>query len=208
MADNGISKFITCFGLTLRQSEWARLTGINKATISSRLRDGWTIEDALTVSTKNPKLWIAFGSKKTLAEWAQEFGVTHTTLITRMQNQSLSLEDALNIGPREAKLYHAFGKTNSMDGWAKEFGLWPTTLIKRMRKMPLEEALTYVHHHKVGGRSLVIVYNGCEYSIGQLAEMTGIKRSVIYDRLFNLKWPIEKVINTPCRKVKNSMSFK
>lgn len=43
------NRSLTMNGETHTESEWARITGIKVATISARLKYGWTIEKALTV---------------------------------------------------------------------------------------------------------------------------------------------------------------
>lgn len=44
--------FLTFNGETLSVAEWARKTGINRATILNRISRGWTIEDTLTYKVK------------------------------------------------------------------------------------------------------------------------------------------------------------
>jgi len=43
------NRLITYRGQTRTLSEWARLTGISKSSLSWRLNNGWTVEDALTI---------------------------------------------------------------------------------------------------------------------------------------------------------------
>ncbi len=52
--------FLTFNGETLHLAEWARRTGLDPATISRRIRVGWSIEKALTlpVSNENHSIYL------------------------------------------------------------------------------------------------------------------------------------------------------
>ena len=47
--------WITLDGITLHLSEWSRVTGIKGATLTQRLRNGWSVAEALTTSLKRPR---------------------------------------------------------------------------------------------------------------------------------------------------------
>ena len=65
-------------------SEWGRITGINVSTISARIRDGWSVEDALTKSSNDREIKITYNNKtKTLKEWAEYLGVPKLRLNNR-----------------------------------------------------------------------------------------------------------------------------
>jgi hypothetical protein len=53
--DKSIKHLVTANGKTLQVSEWSVISGLSRATITARLRLGWTPEDAvsLPVSLKN-----------------------------------------------------------------------------------------------------------------------------------------------------------
>lgn len=49
-----MSKYLTYNGETHNYSEWARLLGINKITLTHRLRHGWSVEKALSKKLYKP----------------------------------------------------------------------------------------------------------------------------------------------------------
>lgn len=53
------NRIVQAFGKEISLAEWAELTGLNRQTIESRIKRGWTIEDALTTQPGNNA-----GSKK------------------------------------------------------------------------------------------------------------------------------------------------
>jgi hypothetical protein len=52
--------------------DWAKHLGVTKDRIPRRLRNGWTLDDALDPKMKNPHLrYLTFGGKtQTLSEYA------------------------------------------------------------------------------------------------------------------------------------------
>jgi hypothetical protein len=50
------NKLLTHLGETKTQAEWARSINLNEDTLKSRLSNGWTVEDALTIPVRGIKL--------------------------------------------------------------------------------------------------------------------------------------------------------
>jgi hypothetical protein len=50
--NRSVTVWITCNGKTLCVSEWSRITGIKRATISKRLSLGWSDEDSVTIKVR------------------------------------------------------------------------------------------------------------------------------------------------------------
>lgn len=46
------NRFLTLNGETRTMREWARIKGFGRNTIAQRLKDGWSVKDALTVPMK------------------------------------------------------------------------------------------------------------------------------------------------------------
>ena len=69
------------------QTEWARLNGIKQCTVSQRINNGWSVEEALTKKTnyeKTPSVEYN-GQSHTLFEWSQVTGISYTVLHSRFR---------------------------------------------------------------------------------------------------------------------------
>jgi len=79
-------------------AEWAKRIGIVPKSLRDRLDAGWPLEKALTTppqpSVKRAMTLEYNGIKKTVAEWAKQFGMTPATLHNRLY-RGLSVEEAL-----------------------------------------------------------------------------------------------------------------
>jgi uncharacterized protein YjcR len=83
-------------------TDWARHLGVAKETIKRRLRNGWSLDDALDPDKKNPHLrYLTFdGKTQILSEWARELGVRATVLKNRIDRYKWSIEKALTTRGR------------------------------------------------------------------------------------------------------------
>lgn len=93
------AKTYTHDGRTLTLADWALATGLSKDTIYGRLRAGWSIEQALTLSDGRSGADRAArhtinGETKTLKEWADHVGITYDGLMGRMR-KGRTLAEAL-----------------------------------------------------------------------------------------------------------------
>ena len=87
-------------------TEWAYITGINKGTISSRLRYGYSVGQALgfeEYKRKAPPKYITYnGETHSLTGWERITGVNRKVISSRL-NRGLSVAQALGIKPYERK---------------------------------------------------------------------------------------------------------
>jgi hypothetical protein len=93
------NQIITFNGVSACLSEWEEITGIKHGTIRRRIKNGWSIEDALSVNVDRKahqkKLIEHNGLKLSLTEWAEKISISKITLKTRL-NRGWSLDRALN----------------------------------------------------------------------------------------------------------------
>lgn len=76
--------FITINGVTKTPSEWAKLSGVSRTTIISRVKLGWTGEVILQAEKANAKTAITIDEvTKTISEWAKTTGIPRPTLAYR-----------------------------------------------------------------------------------------------------------------------------
>jgi len=105
------SRNITFNGETQCLSEWAHKTGVSVTALHSRLKRGWSAEQALTTQKATKPILqgrshiITFeGATLNLSEWAQHVGLNRTTLNNRLTKYGWSVERALTTPVR------AYGK--------------------------------------------------------------------------------------------------
>lgn len=86
--------------------EWSLECGLEAKTIKSRLKEGWTIEDAVTIpyGEKRP-------TEKSLYQIALEHKMSHKTLKKRL-NDGMSLKDALAYSNKKSYVGNRYGILN------------------------------------------------------------------------------------------------
>ena len=83
------------------------------------------------------------GETKTLAQWAESFGINYHTLVSRLYQENLPFEEAVKKGNRLLRMITYKGKTQSLSAWTRELGFKEYTLQNRLRKgWTIEEAFT------------------------------------------------------------------
>ena len=84
-------------GKRMNIKDWARAIGVTTDTIHRRLRNGWSLDEALDPANKNPHLrYVTFNGKtQTLSEWARKLGVRVQVLRNRLDSYNWPLERAL-----------------------------------------------------------------------------------------------------------------
>lgn len=134
-------------GQSLTITEWSRLTGIGKATISSRLNSGRSFAEAIDPEFKRkprcfnglpirkPKLYTVNGVSKSLSEWANEYSVSYHSLAQRLK-RGMTLEHALahSHGSKRHNLLHTVdGVSKTYGQWADHLGISYDAFLKRLR---------------------------------------------------------------------------
>jgi len=96
--------YVTHAGETMTLADWGRRIGIKGHSICRRLRNGWSVEDALTLPAAPGKLsgppgnsrTVTYnGRTQTLAQWAREIGVDRVTLWQRIYKYNWPLSRAI-----------------------------------------------------------------------------------------------------------------
>lgn len=99
------------------------------------------------------------GREKTLREWAQETGINHKTLVSRVVKRGWNIERALTEPvaqrhkPQKQKqkveeqksssdLIEFNGKIQTISEWSEEVGIALNTLLWRLQRWPVKESLT------------------------------------------------------------------
>ena len=106
------NRLLTCFGETKTLSQWCDFKKIKRGCLESRLKNGWTIAEALTTpviqgqkfKSISSRLLIFKGEEKTLQQWALLVGISRQTINNRLKNK-WSVEEALTRPPNLANRY-------------------------------------------------------------------------------------------------------
>jgi hypothetical protein len=95
------SSYLEFQGQKKTVSQWAKITGFDRAAIEMRMKLGWSVHDALTVPPEKGRnqynggeLLTFQGKSQTTAQWAAEIGISYSTLKRRFY-MGWSIEKAL-----------------------------------------------------------------------------------------------------------------
>jgi lambda repressor-like predicted transcriptional regulator len=142
---------IEAFGRVRCVTDWATDLGANPATISGRLKRGWTPEDAVSVAAdKHTDQTITLrGKTLSLLGWAKASGVSVNTIRHRLLKRGWPPEEAIfgmagskGLGRKPTVMLTAFGKTRSLNEWSRAIGVGRSTIDMRLaRGCSPEEAL-------------------------------------------------------------------
>ena len=139
------------------------------------------------------KRWSFNGKSLTVEEWAQEYGVSRSTMRYRL--------DKFNSPetPIKGELIEFRGESHTVAEWAKRYGITEATMRYRIAKWhqpelpcdcaqathttePLVKDTSNITILEKEGK-IVILKDGVEYTIWQFAKDTGIKFSTLRGRL-------------------------
>lgn len=131
------------------------------------IRERWTDAEVRTITHD--------GKTRTIAQWAEEIGVTQSTIYRRLC-EGASPQEALAPAASAQMLTHD-GKTRTIEEWSQETGVARDTIRKRLRDgATAEEALTPRFR-------VVLTHDGRTQTVQQWAKELGIGVSVIRARL-------------------------
>ena len=181
----------------------AEAYGKNVTSVASRLKSGWTVEDALTKdiakkSTEEVKDHL--GNKyPTMTAMCKAYGVSLPTYRYR-RSLGLSVECALDskiLNIAKPKVDHLGNKFISMADMAQAYCIDVKTLISRLYLgWSLEKALTKPSRGYTKGFQ---DHLGNEYkTLIEMCKHYKIKVNVYFSRLNN-GWSLERVLTTPMR---------
>lgn len=111
----------------------------------------WTDYKTQSNNTSRNRYITYNGKTQTMAQWADELGISYQTLNSRINTSKMSIEDAfrtekMNNHTRGAEIVHkteAFGEEKYLYEWAEEKGINPSTISSRVNKgMSIEDAIS------------------------------------------------------------------
>lgn len=148
---------------------------------------------------KSNNIHIKYNGKDyTIDKLSKKLNLPKTTISTRFRRNS-DLDK-----PYFEKKEHYFiyqDKEYSLTELVKISGLKRSTLYKRLVKLKwdVEKAINQ-KDTKIRTNLKYCEYNGKQYSLIELSKMSGINRDVLYRRIIELNWSVEKALNQNLRK--------
>ncbi len=202
------SRAMTAFGETKALHAWTRDARcvIGKPTLEQRLRDGWTLEAALTTSRTAPPLIVtAYGESKTLTAWEDDprCVVPIATLRFRIQN-GYEPERALTtpVRSRPPRPYTAWGETKPLYAWVADARcvVSQTTLTNRLAEgWTILDALLTPGEELPGNTILLTVFGETKsLSAWSRDARCRVSRGQLMRRL-QQQWDGERALTTPAR---------
>lgn len=138
---------ITAFGETKTVEEFARQYGTNSGTVVTRLKMGWTPEDALTKPAAKKfsgvRMVTAFGRTQSVSAWCEELGQSRS-VITKRLNAGWEPEEALATkNPASAsEVVVVAGITATIAEHCRRVGIDRKAVAKRLKRgWSVEQAL-------------------------------------------------------------------
>lgn len=209
-------------------SEMVKYYGIPRPTYISRIKLGWTLEEALTVpSIKDGGNFKATNSLKGLedhlgnkfnnkTQMAKYWGISSAQLHNRLSS-GLSLEEALTKPTTARGKYkkrevvdHKGNSYRSVAQMARSYGISSITLHERLKRgWSVEESLTtpvdtsnYRKSKKITNVKVQDHLGNWYDSYYSMAKAYDLSFSTLYGRLVTLGWSVEKALLTPTQKRK------
>ena len=148
---------------------------------------------------KSNNIHIKYNGKDyTIDKLSKKLNLPKTTISTRFRRNSDL--DKPYIEKKERYFIYQ-DKEYSLTELVKISGLKRSTLYKRLVKLKwdVEKAINQ-KDTKIRTNLKYCEYNGKQYSLIELSKMSGISRDVLYRRIIELNWSVEKALNQNLRK--------
>ena len=165
--------------------EMADMASVSEAAMRMRLRNGWSVERALTEPSVTRDPLDIDGESLTLAEWTRRSGVPCSVVVSRLR-QGWNVKDAVfepTARQRKRTLLTAHGEARSVAEWARLKGLTYEALTGRLdRGWSAERAVDTPVRRKTHPSRRIKV-GGDALTVAEWSERNGISRRTIASRL-------------------------
>lgn len=165
--------------------EMADMASVSEDAMRMRLKNGWSVERALTEPPVTRGPLDIDGESLTLEAWTRRSGVPRSVITSRLR-QGWNARDAVftpTVRQRKRTPLTAHGETHSVAEWARLKGLTYEALTGRLdRGWSAERAVdTPVHRKTRSGRRIKV--GGDALTVTEWSERNGISRRTIVNRL-------------------------
>ena len=141
------------------------------------------------------------GKTYTVDKLSKKLNLPKTTIISR--NRRKTNLDKPYLEKKEYNFIYN-NKEYTLNELSKITGLKRSTLYKRLVKLKwsIEKAIN-TKETKDNRKLNYCEYKGKQYTLVELSKISGISRDVLYRRIFELNWSVEKALNTKVLNKKN-----
>ena len=189
----------TINGKTQCLAAWCRDYKQDYGTITHRLKQGMSIEEALNKETKAKAYSITInGITKNLKAWCKEYNISEDAVRHRIKDERLSIEQAITMPPdkhrNQYRMITINGETKCLRDWCKYFGRTPTAVLTncRHRGISVEEELT--HGKEIDRKNVHIVINDVDKTLKQWCEFYNCNINSVRRKHHKLKMSWEDAI--------------
>lgn len=157
------------------------------------------ITNAQQQYNKRTNIHIKYKDKDyTVDELSKKLKLPKTTITSRFRRNSDLDKPYFD---KKEYYFNYNNKNYSLTELVKISGLNRSTLYKRLVKLKwdVEKAINQ-KDTKLRANLKYCQYNGKQYSLIELSKMSGISRDVLYRRIIELNWSVEKALNQNLRK--------
>lgn len=186
-------------------TNWATRTGLKKATITRRIREGLSVDEAVNpgVLEKRNSQRLTWGGKtQTIAKWSEETGLKVST-IKRRSSRGCTDGQSLGFEPLPGKLY-VDGKRVTLREASQKAGISPEGIRQRLTNgWSPEEAVSLPNLRKnrtcsgpkkLGRKEhLQTTSTGISHTPREWSEITGIPLDTIRQRFYR-GVPVDKAV--------------
>lgn len=165
--------------------EMADMASVSEAAMRMRLKNGWSVERALTEPPVTRDPLDIDGESLTLEEWTRRSGVPRSVVTSRLR-QGWNAKDAVfapTARQRKRTPLTAHGETHSVAEWARLKGLTYEALTNRLDRgwSPEQAVDTPMRQKARSGRRIKV--GGDALTVTEWSERNGIPRRTITNRL-------------------------
>lgn len=184
-------------GKRMSIAEAAKKLGVDRSTLGHRLRNGWSIKDAVHKKPQNKqRIFLVEGKELTYAQIKKVYGVERGTLRHRL-NTGWSIEQAVGLSPRtdgrRIRKICVEGKELTYAQIERLYGINRYTLQQRLdRGWSAERAVGSEVEFR---RRRRIRVDGKDLTYAQVEKMYGVKKATLQYRL-NQGWSVERAVRS------------
>lgn len=139
----------TSDGQSKNIGEWARITGIHRMTIKTRIDAGWSVDEALGLCARptafDETITTSDGITKSLSEWSKIAGVSPRAIRERLM-RGWDIDTAVKASSGPATFTSSDGRTKTVAEWSEATGIPLRTIRDRISiaGWSVDEALEFV----------------------------------------------------------------
>ena len=161
----------------------------------------WATTKEQRSNTRNTPWVTVNGVKKTIAEWAEELGVSSASMRYRIVDAKMDPSVAVSKPPRNFRMdITVNGVTRNLTEWARELGTGASVLHRRIFKngWDVKTAVT-TPVRRITNKNIDLTIDGRTQTIAQWARETNKDPRTIKTRISQYGWSAKQAVFTPTK---------